>query len=112
MSAQNSTLPNLVVRTIIETKDAFSQVVVSREVFEATKGYVPPMPYTTAQNAAGQGIRVFEFAGGHKLYVRYVKDDAERGNYTVFVTDADTAQATLTTLEQEREGGEKVGFSF
>lgn len=98
----------LVIREVIETKGDYSQVVVSRDVFDVTKGFRPELPYTTTRNSAGQGVRVFEFDGNRQLFVRF---DKEAGR-TVFVTQKDTAQETLKTLDEEREGEPVVAFSF
>ena len=88
----------LVIRTIIESAGDFSHVVVSRDVFTATKGFKPELPYTTSRNSTGQGIRIFEFDDAKLLYVRYDKEEQK----TVFIADNETAQACLLTLDEER----------
>jgi len=109
---EKTTIPQLVVREIIEEKDGFAQVVVSRDVFEATRGFVPKLPYERAANAKGEGIRIYTFAEGKKLYVKYSKDEETGAATSTFVTDSPTAHACLRTLEQERANEPKLEFSF
>ncbi len=97
----------LKVRTIISTVGEFSQVVVDAESFKSISGLRPTLPYTTARNQQGKGVRVFDF-GGTKLYARYDKE-ARR---TIFVMQKADAEKHLTTLESERAGEAAIGFSF
>lgn len=95
----------LAVRAIIKTVGNHSQVVVSNEVFKAVAGVRPALPYTTARNAAGNGVRIFDFAGTHL----YTRRDKELGK-TFFIMKKEDAEKCLRTLEQERAGEEVLDF--
>lgn len=97
----------LAVRSIISTKGDYSQVVVSNEVFKAVTGVRPSLPYTTARQTTGQGVRIFDF-GGTKLYSRR---DKEAGK-TYFVMHKDDAAKCLRTLEQERANEPVLAFDY
>ena len=97
----------LAVRTIIKEDGEFAQVVVSNEVFKQVAGVRPALPYTTARNAAGNGVRIFDI-DGVKLYTRR---DKEAGK-TYFIMHKADAQKCLKTLEEERAGEPVLGFQI
>ena len=97
----------LKVRSIIESKGDYSQVVVSRDVFDAVKGFKPVMAYETSRDAAGRGVRIYDF-GSAKLFARRDKESGK----TIFVMDTQEAAGHLETLEQERSGEPTLEFAF
>jgi len=111
----------LVIREVIEEKGDFAHVVVSREVFDAVKGFDVPnwkgeahpkavegKVYATSRNKAGQGVRIFQFNDGKELFLRYNTEERK----TTFVVSSDVAKTSLRSLEQERAGEPVLGFSF
>ena len=93
--------PVLRVRAIVSSKDGFSHVIVSRATFDLTAGFRPQMEYTTGRNKAGQGVRVFTFADGAKLYSIFDKG-------TKFIMGTAEAEAHLSTVEEEYEATSSV----
>jgi hypothetical protein len=100
-------MKNLKVRNIIESKGDYSHVVISRENFDAVNGFKPQMAYTTSRDAAGRGIRVFDFSGVNL----FARRDKENGK-TVFIMKTTDAAERLETLEQERAGEPTLAFAF
>lgn len=100
--------PSLTVRQIIAEDNGYAHVVVAQNVFELVNGFRPKLPYTTGRNAAGNGVRCFEFKDGAKLWARRDKESGK----TIFVTSADVAKKNLRTLEEERSGEPALAFGF
>ncbi len=96
----------LVVRTIIDTKDGYSRVVVSNETFRQVQGVRPELPYKAMGDMGGNGVRIFSF-GTTELYVKYDKENRK----SIFIMKASDVKKHLRTLEQEREGEEKLPFN-
>jgi len=98
----------LIVRKIIAGGDnGKSQVVVHSDVFKATKGVVPALPYKGIGDETGNGVRMFTI-DGINLYSHYNKETSK----TSFAMDTKDAKKCLLTLEQERAGEDKLDFSF
>lgn len=98
------------VRQIIEEKNGYAHVVVDQNTFSKVSGFAPQLPYTTARNGNGQGIRIFDL-DGVKLYVRKeTQEEVAEGapRRQIFAMKLEDAHKYLLTLDQERENGEQV----
>lgn len=101
----NSSKP-FAVRNIFSTQDGFSRISVDNETFNAVRGVVPTIPYTTSRTQDGRGVRIFDI-DGTKVYSIYDKENRKTGFY-MKQTDA---QARLRTLAQERSTEPALPFS-
>lgn len=100
-NAEAKELPSVAVRKIYETVDEYCTVSVDQNSFALIRGFRPQMEYKTQRNAAGQGVRIFQFANAI-VYSRYNKED----NRQRLIMKVDEAKANVRTLEEERAGEE------
>jgi hypothetical protein len=73
---------------IIATIGDYSHVVVDRETFDQVNGFKPALPYTTAVDAQGRGVRVYT-VDGVPLYSR---KDKETGKSVFVMRSLDAAE--------------------
>ena len=78
--------------TIGEPINGYSRVAVSMDLFKATAGYKPTLPYRDINDANGKNIRTFTI-DGMDLYLKY-NTDTERSIYIMKTEDAQKALDT------------------
>lgn len=120
------------VRSIIESKNGFSRVVLASQNFndivqslnarwnKFKKGAIQPiLKYTTTGTKDGAGVRVFNFNGvlvyDHPVDTGEVNAGNDGKEYPVykqvFFMKTEDAENCLTTLEEERANQVKVPFN-